>query len=74
MREGLKTIVKMGMAMIIIEIVTKTKIRIKTRSNIRMTAMARLVGLKREITYMMRMIYFTQKLKEYTKFYMTMSP
>ena len=69
MREGQKTIIKTGMARIIIEIVTKTKISTKTKTDIRMTAMARLVGLKREITYMMRMIYFTQKLKEYTKFY-----
>ena len=69
MREGLKTIIKTGMARIIIEIVTKTKISTKTKTDIRMTGMARLVGLKREITYMMRMIYFTQKLKEYTKFY-----
>ena len=69
MREGLKTIIKTGTARIIIEIVTKTKISTKTKTDIRMTAMARLEGLKREITYMMRMTYFTQKLKGCTKSY-----
>ena len=69
MREGLKTIIKTGTARIIIEIVTKTKISTKTKTDIRMTAMARLVGLKIEITYMMRMTYFTQKLKGCMKSY-----
>ena len=60
MIEGLKTIIKTGTARIIIEIVTKTK------TDTKMTAMTRLVDLK--ITYMIRMIHFTQKLKEYIKF------
>ena len=51
-----------------IEIVTK--IRTKAETDIEMTAMTKLeVGLKKKITYMMRMTYLTQKLKECTKFY-----
>ena len=46
MREGLKTIIKTGMAKIIIEMVIKTKISTKTKTDTRMTAMTRLVGSK----------------------------
>ena len=74
MREGLKTIIKTGTARIIIEIVTKTKISIKTKTDTRMTAIARLVSLNREITSMMRMTNFTQKLKGCHKILQTMSP
>ena len=46
------------------------KIEAKTKTNMEMTAMTKLeVGLKREITYMMMMIYLTQKLKGCTGFY-----
>ena len=69
-RVNIKIIIK---TRIIIELATKTgiaaKIDTKTKTNTEMTAMTKLeVGLKKKITYMM-MIYLTQKLKEYTKFY-----
>ena len=70
-RENIKIIIKIR---IIIELPTKTgigaKIEPKTKTNAEMTAMTKLeVGLKKNITYMMRMTCLTQKLKECTKFY-----
>ena len=42
----------------------------KAKTNTEMTVMTKLeVGLKKKITYMMRMTYLTQKSKECTKFY-----
>ena len=72
MREGLEIIMKMhmktGTTRIIIELATKTKIRMDTETDIEMTAMTGLgVGLKKMITYMM-MIYCTQNLKECKEF------
>ena len=56
-----------------IELATKTrvgaKINTKTKTGTEMIAMTKLeVGLRRKITCVMMMKYFTQKLKEYTKF------
>ena len=58
----------------IIELAMETrlgvKIDTKAKTNTEMTAMTKLeVGLKKKITYMMRMTYLTQKSKECTKFY-----
>ena len=57
------------------ELATKTGVeakintKIKTKTGTEMTVMTKLeVGLRRKITYMMKLIYFTQKWKEYTKF------
>ena len=73
-RENIKIIIKTYMTMITIELATKTvigaKIDTKTKTNTEMTAVTKFeVGLKKKITYMMTMIYLTQKLKECTKFY-----
>ena len=66
----MKTHMKTGTTRRIIEIVTKTKIEIKIKTNTEMTVMTKLeVSLKEKITYMMMMIYLTQKLEECTKFY-----
>ena len=66
----MKTHIKTGTTRRIIEIVTKTKIDIKIKTNTEMTVMTKLeVGLKKKITYMMMVIYLTQKLEECTKFY-----
>ena len=68
----MKTHMKTGIARIIIEIVTKTKIEIKTKTNTEMTAMTKLeVGLQKKVAHMMigKMIVLKQNLKECTKFY-----
>ena len=62
---------KTGTTRIIIEIVIKTKIVIETNieTSTEMTVMTKLeVGLKKKITYIMTMIYLTQKLEEFKKF------
>ena len=60
-REGLEITMKTGTARI--------RIGINMETDTDMTGMTRLnVDLRRKITCVM-MIYFTQKLKEYTKFY-----
>ena len=65
----MKTHMKTGTTRGIIEIVTKTKIEIKTKNNTEMTVMTKFeVGLKKKITYMMMMIYLTQKLKSAQNF------
>ena len=56
----------------IIEIVTKTKIEIKTKTDTEMTVMTKLeVGIKKKTAHMMieKMIVLKQKLKVCTKFY-----
>ena len=68
MREGVKTIIKTGMARIIVEIVTK-KLSTKTKTDIRMTAMARLVGLKREINLYDEDDIFHSEIERVYKFY-----
>ena len=73
-RENIKIIIKTHMTRITIELATETrigaKIDTKTKTDTEMTAMTKLeVGLKKKITYVMMMIYLTQKLKECTKFY-----
>ena len=73
-REGIVIIMKIhmktGMTRIIIEIVEKTKIGIKTKTNPEMTAMTEL-EVEKKIAYMMieKMIFLKQNLKECTKFY-----
>ena len=62
------------MTSIIIELATKrsvgAKIDTKAKTDTEMTAMTKLgVGLKKKITYIMRMICLTQKLKDCEKFY-----
>ena len=58
----IKTHMKTGTTRRIIEIVTKTKIEIKTKTHTEMTVMTKLeVGLKKKITYMVIIIYLTQK-------------
>ena len=73
-RENIKIIIKTHMTRITIELAMETRIGAKrdtkTKTDTEMTAMTKLeVGLKKKITYMMMMIYLTQKLKECTKFY-----
>ena len=73
-RENIKIIIKTHTTRITIELATETrkgaKIDTKTKTNTEMTAMTKLeVGLKKKTTFMMMIIYLTQKLKEYTKFY-----
>ena len=73
-RENIKFIIKTHMTRITIELATKIGIgkkkEPKTKTDTEMTAMRKLeVGLKKKITYMMRMKYLTQKLRECTKFY-----
>ena len=75
-RESIELIMKIhmktGTTRIIIEIVIKTKIVIETNieTSTEMTVMTKLeVSLKKKITYIMMMIYLTQKLKECKKFY-----
>ena len=73
-RENIKIIKKTYTTRITIELAMETrrgaKIDTKTKTNTEMTAMTKLeVGLKKKITYMMMMIYLTQKLKECTKCY-----
>ena len=68
----MKTYTKTGTTRIIIEIVTKTKIEIKTKINTEMTARKKLeAGLKKKVAHMMieKKIVFKQNLKECTKFY-----
>ena len=68
----MKTHMKTGTTRIIIEIVTKTKIDIKTKTNTEMTVMTKLdVGLKKKVAHMMieKMIVLNKKMKECTKFY-----
>ena len=74
MKEGLKTIIKTGTARIIIEIVTKTKISIKTKTDIRMTAMARLVGLKERDYLYVKDEIFQSEIERVHKILQTMSP
>ena len=63
----MKTHMKTGKTRIITEIVTKTKIEIKTKNNTEMTAMTKLeVSLREKNTHMMRMTYLTHKSKECT--------
>ena len=76
MRESTEIIMKIymktGKTRIIIETVIKTKIVIETNieTSTEMTVMTKSeVGLKKRITYIMMMIYLTQKLEECTKFY-----
>ena len=67
----MKTHMKTGTTRRIIEIVKKTKIEIKTKTNTEMTVVTKLeVGLKKKITYMMieKMIVLRQNLKGCTKF------
>ena len=66
-------VLETNMTRVIIDLATKTgvgaKINTKTKTGTEMTAMTKLeVGLRRKITCVIMMIYFTQKLKEYTKF------
>ena len=68
----MKIHIKTGTTRIIIEIVIKTKIVIETNivTSTKMTVMTKSeVGLKKNITYIIMMIYLTQKLEECTKFY-----
>ena len=76
MRESIEIIMKIymktGTTRIIIEIVIKTKIVIETNieTSTEMTVMTKSeVGLKKKTTYIMMIIYLTQKLEECTKFY-----
>ena len=73
-RENIKIIIKTHTTRITIELAMETrigaKIDTKTKTDTEMTAMTKLeVGLKKKITYMMMMIYLTQKLKECTQLY-----
>ena len=66
-------VLETDMTRVNIELATKTgveaKINTTTKTGTEMTPMTKLeVGLRRMITCVMMMIYFTQKLKEYTKF------
>ena len=73
-RENIKIVIKTPTTRVTIELAMETrigaKINNKAKTDTEMTAMTKLeVGLKKKITYMMRMTYLTQKLKECTKFY-----
>ena len=64
-----KTHMKTDTTKIVIGIVTRTKIEIKTKTNTEMTAITKLeIGLRKNVAHMM-MIVLKQNLKECTKFY-----
>ena len=73
-REDIKIIIKTHTVRINIELTKEArigaKIDTKIETNTEVIAMTELeLGLKKNVTYMMRMIYLTQRLKECTKFY-----
>ena len=71
MREGLKTIIKTDTARIVIEIVTKTKMITKTKTNTEMTSMTNtVVGLEKDTAYLRKVKLTTsQRLNKSTKSY-----
>ena len=73
-RENKKIIIKIHTMRVTIELAMETRlgarIDTKAKTNTEMTAMTKLeVGLMKNITYMMRMTYLTQKSKECTTCY-----